>query len=81
MKSQANLRKELGFKWHVDGLRHTFASMHFAHFKNAGDTAQLGHAGLNMLYKHYRERVKPAEAFWNIRPGQQDNIIQLPASA
>jgi integrase len=57
-------------KWPSDCLRHTFASMHFAHFKNASETAhELGHADLKMLYRHYRERVKPAEAalFWEIR--------------
>ena len=57
--------------WPGDCLRHTFASMHLAHFKNQAETAtELGHMGLAMLYRHYRERVKPAEAalFWKIRP-------------
>lgn len=57
--------------WPSDCMRHTFASMHLAHFKNAGETAQeLGHADLKMLYRHYRERVKPLDAseFWKIFP-------------
>ena len=57
--------------WPSDALRHTYASMHFAAFRNAGETSeQLGHADLKMLFRHYRERVKPAEAlrFWEIRP-------------
>ena len=58
-------------KWPADALRHTFASMHYATFKNAGETSeQLGHADLKMLFRHYRERVKPDEAkrFWKIWP-------------
>lgn len=65
-------RKAAGIlEWPSDCLRHTFGSMHFAAFRNAGETSeQLGHADLKMLWKHYRERVKPAEAakFWEIRP-------------
>lgn len=58
-------------EWPSDCLRHSFGSYHFAHFKNAGQTAQeLGHTGLKTLFKHYRERVRPkaAEAYWNIAP-------------
>ena len=60
--------------WPSDALRHTYASMHFAAFRNAGETSeQLGHSDLKMLFRHYRERVKPAEAlkFWEIRPMNQ----------
>ena len=71
-------------EWPSDVLRHTFGSMHYEHFKDAGDTAkQMGHAGTDMLFKHYRARVKPAEAaaFWNIRPNQKANIIPIHATA
>ncbi len=65
-------RKAAGVtSWPADCLRHSFGSYHFAHFKNAGETAQeLGHTGLKTLFKHYRERVKPkaAERYWNIAP-------------
>jgi integrase/recombinase XerD len=58
--------------WPADCLRHTFASCHYAAFKNAADTAeQLGHGGnLRMFFRHYRGRVKQAEAqaFWQIVP-------------
>ncbi len=67
-------RDAAGIKdWPSDALRHTYASMHFAAFRNAGETSeQLGHADLKMLFRHYRERVKPAEAlkFWEIRPAE-----------
>jgi integrase/recombinase XerD len=58
--------------WPSDCLRHTYASCHYAAFKNAADTAeQLGHGGnLRMLFRHYRGRVKEADAlaFWQILP-------------
>jgi integrase len=69
-------------EWPSDALRHSFGSYHFAHFKNAGETSQeLGHADLKMLYKHYRERVKPREAarFWSIRPALAANVVVLTA--
>ena len=57
--------------------------MHVAAFKNAGETAQeMGHADLKMLFKHYRERVRPAEAlaFWEIRPaGESGKVVQMTA--
>jgi integrase len=58
--------------WPADCLRHTFASMHYAHWKNAGETAQqLGHGqNLRTFIRHYKNRVKPADAarFWSIVP-------------
>jgi len=58
--------------WPQDALRHTFASMHYAAFKHAAETAeQMGHAGgLRIFFRHYRNRVKPAEAaaFWQLVP-------------
>ena len=53
-------------------MRHTFATMHYAHFRSAAETAaELGHgASLRMMQRHYLNRVTPAEAqaFWQIVP-------------
>lgn len=57
--------------WKYDGLRHSFASYHLAHKKNADHTAhELGHASSKMLYQHYRELVRPevAAQWWQIMP-------------
>jgi len=58
--------------WPQDAMRHTFASMHYAHFKHAHETAEaMGHAnGLRIFFRHYRNRVKPVEAaaFWRLVP-------------
>lgn len=59
-------------QWPPDCLRHTYASMHYAHGKNAGETAQqLGHGqNLRTFIRHYKNRVKPVDAarFWKLLP-------------
>jgi site-specific recombinase XerD len=69
---KANLPHPSLERWPQDVMRHTFASMHYAAFKHAAETAeQMGHAGgLRIFFRHYRNRVKPAEAaaFWRLSP-------------
>ncbi len=58
-------------RWPVDVLRHSFASYHLAAHGKIDDTAlELGHSSTKMLFKHYREAVKPAaaKAWWALRP-------------
>ena len=66
--------------WPENALRHSFASYHLAHFKNAADTAlQLGHHDSRITFAHYRELVKPKEAerYWNIKPAATEEIVPL----
>jgi integrase len=67
--------------WPQNGLRHSFASYHMAHFRNAGDTAlELGHTNSAITFKHYRELVTPGEAerFWRIAPAvEAETIVAL----
>ncbi len=61
-------------KWPKNCMRHCFASYHLAEHKSAGLTAlQLGHADTNMLFSHYRELVRSADAgrYWKILPSSQ----------
>jgi integrase len=70
-------------KWPDNALRHSFASYHLAHFKNAAATAmECGHHDSRITYRHYRELVRPKEAerFWNIRPATPSNVVQLGAA-
>jgi integrase len=58
-------------KWPDNALRHSFASYHLGHFKNAASTAlELGHHDSRVTFAHYRELVKPKEAerYWNLNP-------------
>jgi integrase len=58
-------------EWPDNALRHSFASYHLAHFKNAASTAlELGHHDSRITFAHYRELVRPkdAEKYWNLQP-------------
>jgi integrase len=71
-------------EWPDNGLRHSFASYHLAHFKNAASTAlELGHYDSRITFAHYRELVKPrdAERYWNIRPARESKVVQMKAGA
>jgi integrase len=85
-----NLRKLLeadrtaaGLKgWPSNALRHSFASYHLAHFKDAAKLAlELGHSNQALIFSHYRELVKPeqAEKYWNILPETQTNLVAISA--
>ena len=67
-------RKKAGLeKWPENGLRHSYASYHLAHFKDANRLAlELGHGTTQMLFAHYRELARPEDAkrYWKIVPVQ-----------
>jgi integrase len=63
----------LGFDWKPDGLRHSFATYHYARHRNAVLTAHfLGHHDLSLVYTTYRGVVREAEGtkFWSLKPEQ-----------
>ena len=58
-------------EWPHNALRHTYASMHYAHHENeAALQVQMGHESAQMLHRHYRAIKTRAEAakFWALRP-------------
>jgi integrase len=78
-------RKAAGIKvWPNNALRHSFASYHLAHFKDAAALAlEMGHTNSGMIFEHYRQLVFPREAerYWDIRPSKKASkkIVQLVA--
>jgi integrase len=57
--------------WPANGLRHSFASYHLAHFRDPKELAlEMGHTRSEVTFRHYRELVRPAEAerFWKVAP-------------
>ena len=66
--------EESGLKlqpWPDNALRHSFASHHLAHHRNADDLAlTLGHRGTDLIFRHYRALVdaEQAAAYWAILP-------------
>jgi hypothetical protein len=68
-------------KWPENALRHSLASYHLAHFKNAATALELGPHDSRITFGHYRELVKPKEAehYWNITPVKTERIVPLVA--
>ena len=65
-------KQVLDRKWPHDAMRHSYASYHFAMFRDAGLTAKnLGHPSPTLLRRDYNNAVTRAEAarFWEIMPG------------
>jgi integrase len=65
-------RKKAGLEedWPPNALRHSFGSYHLAQFKDAAALAlQMGNSP-DVIFRHYRELVKPREAalYWKIKP-------------
>ncbi len=56
--------------WPADGLRHTSLSYHLARGGDEGKTALWGGTSPQMIHKHYRGLVRPAECkeFWALLP-------------
>jgi integrase len=65
-------------EWPDNALRHSFASYHLAHFKDAKALAlEMGHTDSAVLFNHYRALVKPKDAarYWSIRPAQTKTVV------
>jgi len=90
----ANLRKRVEAarraagvaEWPANALRHGFASYHLAHFNDAAALAlEMGHTDSGMIFEHYRQLVRPADAarFWQITPSADaaEKLITFSAAA
>jgi len=66
-------------KWPVNIMRHSFVSYRLAETQNAGKTALESGHDQEVLFAHYRELVKPAQAktFWSIEPEKSDKITSI----
>lgn len=56
--------------WPQNALRHSFASYHYAKYRNENETAALMGNSPQMIFAHYRELVRPAlgDAFFALLP-------------
>ena len=67
-------------QWPDNALRHSFASYHVAHFKDAKALAlEMGHTDSGMLFNHYRALVKPKEAerYWHVKPAPVSKVVPM----
>ncbi len=74
-------RAALRAAWPQNGLRHSFGSYRLPILGDAARLAlDMGNSPA-MVFKHYREVVKPkvAEKYWNIRPALATNVVALTA--
>ena len=64
------LRTSLPFPWPGNGLRHSFASYHLAHFRDLAKLAAEMGSSPATIKRDYAELVTPedAAAFWALRP-------------
>jgi integrase len=67
-----NERRPEPFQWKQNGLRHSWVSYRLAQTQNADQVALEAGNSRQMIFKHYRELVRPAEAleWFNITPGK-----------
>ncbi len=70
MKAGYSMKGQPGKKWVPDGMRHTFASMHVAKYRNEEELATLMGNSVGVIRDHYKKTLDPlvADEFWKITP-------------
>ena len=68
-----------GVPWKSNGLRHSFISYRLADIQNAAQVALEAGNSPAMVFKHYRELVKPSEAkaWFAIGPDVPTNVVAV----
>lgn len=68
-----------GVRWKPNALRHSFISYRLADIQNAAQVALEAGNSAAVVFKHYRELVKPADAkrWFNVRPDRPANVLPL----
>ena len=72
LKRRWERAREVVGHWPHDAMRHSYASYHFAMYRDSGLTAKnLGHPNPTLLRKDYNNAVTWVQAmgFWSIVPG------------
>ena len=72
LKRRWERAREVVGHWPHDAMRHSYASYHFAMYRDVGLTAKnLGHPSPTLLRKDYNNAVtrEQAKGFWSIAPG------------
>lgn len=79
-RRSAGFNTEVQPAWPHNAARHSFASYHLSKFKDAAALAlELGHTDTGIIFAHYRELVRPAQAdaFWSIEPATAENVTRI----
>ena len=82
-KAQVATAKAAGIDWKQNALRHSFASYRLAQTQNAAQVALECGNSPKIIFAHYRELVKPADAlkWFAVAPELPANVMPLAATA
>lgn len=69
-----------GFAWKHNALRHSFISYRVAEIQNVNQVALEAGNSAQMIFRHYRELVRPADAkaWFGIEPKAAANVMTMP---
>ena len=69
-----------GFPWKHNALRHSFISYRVAAIQNVNQVALEAGNSPQMIFRHYRELVRPADAkaWFGIEPKVAANVTTMP---
>lgn len=81
--ARADVVKAAGVRWKENGARHSYISYRLAEIQDAAKVALEAGNSPNVVFKHYRELVKPADAlkWFNISPVMPANVTPMAAAA
>ena len=81
--ARAETVKAAEVAWKDNGLRHSFISYRLAEIQNAAQVALEAGNSPQMVFRHYRELVKPAEAarWFAVTPEGPANVVSMTATA
>ena len=74
------MRKAGLSRWPRNAMRHSYASYHISHFRDSAALAlELGHTTTALIFQHYRQVVRAADAekYWKIFPRENPGAEKL----
>jgi integrase len=80
---RAETVKKSGVPWKHNALRHSFCSYRLADIQNAAQVSLEAGNSPQMIFRHYRELVKPeaAKAWFAVGPEQPANVLPMKEAA
>jgi hypothetical protein len=83
LDARAATVKAAGVPWKPNALRHSFVSYRLAAIQNAAQVALEAGNSPAVIFKHYRELVKPeaAKTYFAIAPDAPANVVSLKMEA
>lgn len=80
--ARAAVVKAARVSWKDNGARHSYISYRLAHVQDAAKVALEAGNSPNVVFKHYRELVKPADAvkWFAVSPDEPANVTSLAAA-